>query len=151
MQQARASIAADDPQDEKATAESLVLALYREVWNRGDLEAVSHIVAPEYTIHSDPGDPWDGMTLNRAEYRRRVEHTRRAFPDIVFTVAETVATGARVAVRWSAVGTQTGDLPGLPSTGRRLEFSGQTIYELALGQVAGHWQVVDRLGFIQQF
>jgi hypothetical protein len=26
----------------------------------------------------------------------------------------------------------------------------QTIYELRQGQVAGHWQVVDRLGFIQQ-
>ena len=71
------------------------------------------MVAPEYTIHSDPGDQWEGKTLVRKEYRERVEFTRRAFPDIAFAVEETVATGERVAVRWSAAGTQIGDLPGL--------------------------------------
>jgi predicted ester cyclase len=27
---------------------------------------------------------------------------------------------------------------------------GQTIYEIVGEQVAGHWQVIDRLGFLQQ-
>jgi predicted ester cyclase len=48
------------------------------------------------------------------------------------------------------VGTHSGDLRGLPATGKRLRFAGQTIYEMKDGQVAGHWQVVDRLGFVEQ-
>ena len=68
----------------------------------------------------------------------------------MFTVHDAVAARDRVAARWSAEGTHAGDLRGLPATGKRLRFTGQAIYEMRNGQVAGHWQVVDRLGFIEQ-
>jgi steroid delta-isomerase-like uncharacterized protein len=129
---------------------SLVRELHDRVWSAGDLSAVERLVAPKYVVHSDPGDPWEGQTLDRATYCQRVMYSRSAFPDLVFTVHDVVATDHRVAVRWSAEGTHQGDLPGLPATGKRLRFAGQTIYEIAGDQIAGHWQVVDRLGFIQQ-
>ncbi len=48
------------------TDNSRTLADFMEaVWNRGDAEAVDRFVAGPYTIHSDPGDPWDGATLTR--------------------------------------------------------------------------------------
>ncbi len=31
-----------------------------EVWNGGSEEAVARYLAPRYTLHHDPGDPWDG-------------------------------------------------------------------------------------------
>ena len=83
-------------------------------------------------------------------YQERVRYSRSAFPDLLFTIHETVATGNRIAVRWSAAGTHAGDLHGLPATGKYLTFAGQTIYEIKHGRVAGHWQSVDRLGFMQQ-
>jgi predicted ester cyclase len=79
-----------------------------------------------------------------------VRYSRDAFPDLAFTVHEVIAAGSRVAVRWSAAGTHTGNLRDLPATGKRLEFAGQTIYEVTGDRIAGHWQVVDRLGFLQQ-
>ena len=94
---------------------------------------------PDWTI--DQG--WDA-------YRERVEYSRRAFPDLAFTVEEVVAAGERVAVRWRATGTHRGDLRGFPRTGRRLAFAGQTFYEVTEGRIRGHWQVVDRLGFAEQ-
>lgn len=63
---------------------------------------------------------------------------------------EAISTGDRETVRWSAEGTQEGELRGVPASGRRLRFARQTIYELKQGQVAGHWQVVDRMGFLEQ-
>ena len=128
----------------------LVFDLYRLVWSEGEYGAIERLVAPQYVVHSDPGDPWEGKTLDRRGYEERVNYSRHAFPDLAFTVHEAISAGDRVAVRWSAEGTHAGDLRGLAATGKRLQFAGQTIYEVRNGQIAGHWQVVDRLGFIEQ-
>lgn len=127
----------------------MVRELYR-AWNEADYDAVEHLVAPSYTIHSDPGDGWEGQSLDRPAYIARVRFSRNAFPDLLFEIQDLFSAGDRVAVRWSAAGTQLGDLPGVPVSGRRLKFAGQTIYELKDGLIAGHWQVIDRLGFVQQ-
>jgi steroid delta-isomerase-like uncharacterized protein len=131
-------------------AARIVRELHDVVWSGGDLSAVDRLVAPRYVIHSDPGDPWEGRTLDRATYRERVMYSRTGFPDLLFLLHDVIATEHRVAVRWSAEGTHTGDLAGLPATDKRLRFAGQTIYDVVGDQVAGHWQVVDRLGFMQQ-
>lgn len=132
------------------TNEIMVSELYGRVWSDGDYAAVERLIAPRYTIHSDPGDAWEGQSLDRQAYIERVGFSRTAFPDLRFEMHDLVAAGDRVAVRWSAAGTQLGALPGLAASGRRLRFAGQSIYELRGGQIAGHWQVVDRLGFVQQ-
>lgn len=128
---------------------NMVRELYR-AWNEADYGAVEHLVAPSYTIHSDPGDQWEGQSLDRSAYIERVHFSRNAFPDLLFEIQDLVSAADRVAVRWSAAGSQLGDLPGVPASGRRLTFAGQTIYELKDGLIAGHWQVIDRLGFVQQ-
>jgi predicted ester cyclase len=131
-------------------AARIIRELYEIVWSAGDLSAVDRLVAALYLIHSDPGDPWEGRTLDRATYRERVMYSRRGFPDLLFHLHAIIPTDHLVAVRWGAEGTHNGDLVGLPATGKRLRFAGQTIYAVAGDQVTGHWQVVDRLGFIQQ-
>jgi steroid delta-isomerase-like uncharacterized protein len=150
LQAAREAARADAEALDARAGDAVVAELYRAVWSEGDLGAVARLVAPRYVVHADPGDPWEGKTLDHDGYARRVAYSRAAFPDLVFTTHELVTAGDRVAVRWSAEGTHAGDLRDLPATGRRLGFAGQTIYALEDGRVAGHWQVVDRLGFVQQ-
>jgi steroid delta-isomerase-like uncharacterized protein len=133
-----------------AEAARIIRELHDFVWSAGDLSAVDQLVAPAYIIHSDPGDPWEGQTLDREAYRERVMYSRTGFPDLRFLVQDLIAGEDRVAVPWSAEGTHRGDLAGLPASGKRLRFAGQTIYEVVGKQVAGYWQVVDRLGFMQQ-
>lgn len=152
LERANAAAAADDGgggADPDLNARR-VLEVHEVIWNHGDYAAIERLIAPRYTIHSDPGDRWEGQTLDRKTYEQRVRYSRAAFPDLVFTVHDRIAAGQRVSVRWTAQGTHAGDLTGLPATGKRVTFSGQTLYELRDGQLAGHWQVVDRLGFIQQ-
>lgn len=131
-------------------AEITVIELHDRVWNHGDFTTLERLVAPRYTIFSDPGDAWEGQALDRPTYAHRVRYSRTAFPDLSFVIHETVAAHDRVATRWTATGTHAGDLRGIPATGRRLTFTGQTLYAIDDGRVAGHWQVVDRLGFLQQ-
>lgn len=128
----------------------IIKDLYQSIWSYGDYGAIGRLVAPAYTIHADPGDAWEGKTLDHEEYKQRVRYSRQAFPDLSFALDDILACGDRVSVRWHAEGTHAGDLKGLPATGKRLSFAGQTIYELERGLVRGHWQVVDRLGFFEQ-
>ena len=120
------------------------------VWNRGDLDAVDRFLADEYTIHSDPGDPWDGAVLNRSTFKERLSISRGPFPDLQFEIAETIADGDRVAIAWTMRGTQTGPLGPMPATGRRIAIQGMTVYYFRDGRITGHRQVVDRLSVARQ-
>ena len=120
------------------------------VWNRGELAAVDRFIADAYTIHSDPGDPWDGATLTRSGFKDRLSASRAPFPDLHFDIAEVVADGERVAIVWTMRGTQTGALGPLPPTGRRIEVQGMTVYYFRDGRITGHRQVVDRLAVARQ-
>jgi len=120
------------------------------VWNAGDLAAVDRFLAERYTIHSDPGDPWDGQTLSRAGFKDRLTTSRAPFPDLRFELGDIVADGDRVAISWTMRGTQVGALGGRPASGRAINVQGMTIYYFADGLITGHRQVVDRLSVVQQ-
>jgi len=122
-----------------------------EVWNKGDLAAIDGFVGDTYTIHSDPGDPWDGQTLTREGLSARIAVSRAPFPDLRFELGEMVAEGDRVAVCWVMHGTQTGAMGERPATGRTIRVNGITIYDFTAGRITGHRQVVDRLSVAQQF
>ncbi|MCE2903100.1 MAG: ester cyclase [Gemmatimonas sp.] len=120
------------------------------VWNRGDAAAVDRFLTDEYVIHSDPGDPWDGMTLSREGFTDRLRTSRASFPDLRFEIAETIAEGDRVVIAWRMLGTQTGAMGPVPPTGRPIAVQGMTVYFFRDGRITGHRQVVDRLGVVQQ-
>jgi steroid delta-isomerase-like uncharacterized protein len=120
------------------------------VWNRGDADAVDLFLADEYTIHSDPGDPWDGTTLSRDGFKRRLAASRAPCPDLRFEDVEYVVDGNRVAIAWRMTGTHTGLMGPYPPTGRRFDVRGMTVYYFREGRITGHRQVVDRLSVARQ-
>ena len=123
----------------------------RRVWSEGETGAVGAFIADSYTIHNDPGDPWDGQTLSREGFADRLVKSRAAARDQVFTPLDMIEEGDRIAVTWSWTGTHLGDLPGLPATGRPIRMTGATVYGLDnADRLTGHWQIADRLGVYQQ-
>ena len=120
------------------------------VWNRGELDAIDLFVAPAYTIHTDPGDPWSGRTLDREEFKRRLVESKTPFPDLRFHLGEIVAVRSRVVVSWRMTGTHTGEMGEVPASGRPIDVEGMTIYYFEGRRVSGHRQVVDRLSVLQQ-
>ena len=52
--------------------------------------------------------------------------------------------------RWTATGTQHGELPGLPATGKPAKVMGIWIHHLAGGKIVESWGVANHLGLIQQ-
>ena len=137
------------PTPRTGTAARLV-AFMERVWDTGDTSAIPAFIADAYTIHSDPGDPWDGQTLTRAEFVERLAVSRTPFPDLRFELGDVVADGDTVAISWIMRGTQTGPLMGRPASGRSIAVRGMTMYYFADGLITGHRQIVDRIAVAQQ-
>ena len=122
----------------------------QEVWNEGNADAAERYIAQSYTVHHDPGDPWHQRTLTAAEFTERVRLSRAPFPDQRFELLETFSDGNAVVATWLWTGTHRGDLPGFPASGKQIKMSGATVYYFANDRIDGHWQIVDRLGVLQQ-
>ena len=126
-------------------------AFMETIWNRGDFSQLNIYVSEQYTVNHDPGDAWEGQTLDREAFAERVMYSRNAFPDLRFDIQEMVAEGPRVAAFWIMSGTHQGALDNLPATGKPFVISGITIYDFdENGKVCGHTQAYDRLGFMAQ-
>ena len=131
-------------------AMAVVAEYLHHVWTDGDVEACDRFLTPKYTIHHDPGDPWDGKTLTLAEFKERVRVSRAPFPDQKFHMEMMLEDPNRVAVAWRWTGTFAADLPPFKATGKPVSMTGITIYYMVNDRIAGHWQVVDRLTLLRQ-
>ena len=121
-----------------------------KAWSEGNIRATNEYVAPRYVIHHDPGDPWDGKTLDLAGYKERVRLSRAPFPDQHFDVQEMFSDGGAVVVTWLWTATHQGGLTGFPASGKQVKMSGATVYYFDGLLVTGHWQITDRLGVYRQ-
>ncbi len=133
-----------------SVAKEMLADYLHVVWNDGDVEACDRFLMPTYTIHHDPGDPWDGQTLTREAFKERIRVSRAPFPDQRFTIVAMLEDGIQVAVSWTWTGTFLADTPGFKATGKPVKTSGITIYSMSGDRITGHWQVTDRLGVFQQ-
>jgi steroid delta-isomerase-like uncharacterized protein len=126
---------------------ALCRRFYDEVWNGRNLAAVAGMVAPDYVSY-DPNGPDFGRGPDAC--REEAAYYLAAFPDLRVTVEETVVEGDRVAVRWTARGTQRGRLGGIEPTGRSVTVTGTTIWRIADGKLASARTNFDALGLFQQ-
>jgi predicted SnoaL-like aldol condensation-catalyzing enzyme len=124
------------------TNKAIVRRLYERLMANGDVAAAEEILDDSYVDHSLPGNAEGG----RAELIGVVQAVRAAMPDIAPVVDQAVAEGDLVAVRITARGRHTGAPfpPGIPASGRAIEWREQHIFRVADGRIAEHWGVFDK-------
>ena len=130
------------PQDAKAAARRLL----EEPW-RGSLGVVDELVAEEYVGH-DPAEP--EPILGPGGLRAKAERYVAAFSGGELTIDEQIAEDDRVATRWTSRATHTGELAGIPATGKDITISGVTISRFAAGRVVEEWTTWDAHGLLVQ-
>ena len=118
-----------------------------EFWSQGNAALVEEVIAPDYVVH-DPGTP--GRMGGTAGERQAHQMYRTVFPDLHFTVEDVVGEGDRAVVRWTARGTQQGELLGLAPTGKQATVSGISMVSISAGKIVEHWVNWDTLGMLQQ-
>jgi steroid delta-isomerase-like uncharacterized protein len=125
---------------------TIVRAFAETVWNRRQLDRAGELVAPDFVDHA----PMPGQAPGLEGVKRKWAMYLDAIPDFRVTIEELVAEGDKVAVRRSYEGTHKGELLGIRATGKRVQFGGISIFRLANGRIAEHWEQLDRLALMQQ-
>jgi steroid delta-isomerase-like uncharacterized protein len=115
--------------------------------SQGKLDDVLELVADDYVAHV-PGsaEPFRG----KEGFREFVTTYRTGFPDGTITVDDQIAEGDIVATRWTARGTNTGELMGMPATGRQITVDGMTYSRIVDGRAREAWVTWDTLAMMQQ-
>jgi len=127
---------------------ALVRRYWEDVWNKGNLALLDELIATDFDGHPLPGEPDFGR--GPAGQKQLVEMYRTAFPDLRMTIEDMTAEGDRVVVRWIARGTQTGEMMGIPATGKPTTVTGMFLNRLAADKIAEGWGNFDALGMMQQ-
>lgn len=125
---------------------AIVQRFFEEVWNEGNPSAIDELVAANYEDHSLP----PGMPSGAEGLKQTIAMYQSAFPDTRMTVEDQFAEGDRVVARWTGRGTHTGELMGIPPTGKQVTVTGIDIYRVVGGKVVEHWGEFDQMGMMQQ-
>ena len=120
-----------------------------ESFTTGKLEIYDDIIGAEFVDH-DPQNPFAATLRGPPLMRSTATLYRAAFPNLLLTVEHQYQDGDVVVSRWSVTGTQTGDLPGLPATGRQAAIGGVQIDRFEGDKIVEGWRYWDTLGMLQQ-
>lgn len=123
------------------------LYLVEEGFNKGNVFAVDHAVAPNATVHG--AHPVE--SAGAAAFKERIAALRAAFPDVRFTVDFIVAAGDKVVWHWKASGTYQDRISGVSRSDRPVTVTGTSIERLFGGRIVESWDAPDVTSFISQF
>jgi steroid delta-isomerase-like uncharacterized protein len=118
-----------------------------EVWSAGRLEVIDELIADDF-VTTVVGAP--EQIRGRQGFREFVVMYRTAFPDLRITIDEQFAEGETVVTRWTATGTNEGELMGMPATGKQATTAGININRISGGKLVEGWGLFDQLGLLQQ-
>lgn len=125
---------------------AVVRRWFEEVWNKGDLDRIDELIAPDALFK----DPASGDYQGPEGARELVTMYRTGFPDTHFTIEEQVAEGELVTTRWTASATHEGDLMGIAATGKSITVNGIQVDRVSGGKLAGGEVAWDALGMLRQ-
>ena len=124
---------------------SVIREFTRIFKNEHNVDAVSHLFDESFVHHMrgplPPG--FEGL-------RQVGIMMNGAFPDVVVTEEDIIASGDKVVERSSAAATHKGPMLGTPATNKRIKWSEIHIYRLSNGKIAEHWPEISMMELLQQ-
>ena len=128
----------------------LVHRFIEEIWHKGYLEAIPEFLAPHYVRHTTQTESGGRDFHGLESPTQKIAMVRQAFPDIHFTLEDTMVDGEKVVVRWTCRGTHQGVFRGIAPTGKRIAYTGINIYRVVAGKIVERWAETDGVSLLQQ-
>ena len=119
--------------------------MFYEVYNDHKMDLWEQVLTEDYQAYVN-----GQMIPNRDVGRGFVEAIHNAFPNLKYTLNDTIIEGDKVVTRWTAAGTNSGDFFGMPATNKDITMLGITIFRIREGKIANLWDVWDQNGLMQQ-
>jgi steroid delta-isomerase-like uncharacterized protein len=132
----------DATEQNKKIVTEFIDALFTE----GDLGAVDEYLGGEFVNH----DPPAGVTADREGMRAAGAMFRAAFPDWHSEMDILVGEGDLVVERFTASGTQQGEIFGVPPSGKVVTMPGINIWRIRDERITERWGRLDELGLLRQ-
>jgi len=134
---------------ERSTIETMnkdvVRRVIEEALNRGNIGIVDELVSE----NAVDNDAFPDQPPGREGFRYHFQVLKTAMPDLNVTF-KLFADGNTVFEEWTGRGTQTGPLPFLQPTGRKVEFPGMSIFEVENGQIISRRSYQDSIILLRQ-
>ena len=128
---------------ESATARRFI----EEILGTGDWSRAHEVLQPDVVMyHPSAPEPVRGLEAVKGF----LGVFRAGMPDLTLEVEDITPDGDRVAARWSAHGTHTEEMFGVPPTNNRLEIHGISFFRFADGRIAEDWVEENTLSVLQQ-
>ena len=124
----------------------IVSRFVSEAQSRGNMGAVDEFLAESFIDHS----ALPGFLPTPVGVKQLFGALRTAFPDLQAIIHDQIAEGDRVVTRKTLSGTHQGTFMGIPPTGRKVKINVIDILRIVDGKITDHWNVIDRLGLMQQ-
>ncbi len=112
-----------------------------------DPSVFDELISSDYVGH-DPAlpEPIRGPQGAKDNFKQYSD----AFEGAQITVKDQIAEGDAVATRWEGRGRHTGELMGVPPTGKEVVVEGLNLTRLRDGKIVEEWSNWDTLGMLQQ-
>jgi predicted ester cyclase len=117
-----------------------------EVINRGNVSVIDELSGANFVDHQAP----PGVPPTPEGIKAYITMFRAAFPDLHYTLEDSIAEGDRVVQRTTAHGTMKGDFMGMSASGKSATWSEIHITRYMDGKAVEHWAVVDQLSMLAQ-
>lgn len=117
-----------------------------QAWNSHDMEKVLGFYSSEY-VAEDVGQAF--LLRGPEGVRRMLEKYWQAFPDLAFTITDTLVQNSRLVIVWMAEGTHEGTIMNIPATGHRVAVRGVSILDVEDGLVTRGQYIWDMAGMLR--
>jgi steroid delta-isomerase-like uncharacterized protein len=125
----------------------VIRRLYMEGWNERKLEVIDQLVSQSHALSSPDVS---GPTTGPATYKNEIATFLAGFPDLRFTVEETICEKDRIAASWTLTGTHKGEFFGIAPTNKKISVAGITIHQIVDGKILDSQAIWDAIGLFQQ-
>ena len=117
-----------------------------EVLNNNKFELIDQIYSTDYVERTPP----PGVAPTREGFKQFAVALKKAFPDLRYTIEDSIESGDKIVHRLTASGTMKADFAGMPATNKHATWTEIHIGRVVNGRLTEHWGLVDQLGMLVQ-
>jgi predicted ester cyclase len=121
------------------TVPTLVEAFYERIWNQGDINAASELLAVGFTFRGSLGAELRGIPA----FLDYVRSVREPLAGYRCEIMECVAEGDRAFAKMQFGGKHVGAFRGYPPTGTSVQWLGAALFRFEAGVIADLWVLGD--------